>query len=170
MIRCVRGKAFQCHHRYRSVRLTPLGCSQETVRSKHSRPLLSTSTKKGSDTELASELRGIGVERLFDPASEIDFEDVVRPSLLRHIDCARAGASLQPLDLNNQRRWEAYDLHLSLVDFTHWAREQYDFILYDGPTKLSLTSDAALTASDYVSRGFWRNPHHPIPHPLLTTH
>ncbi len=99
---------------------------------------------------LAPQVDETGIACLFDPRADAEFEGIVRPSLLPHVDCVCANASLQPLDINNQQQWESQDLHLSLVDFTRWAKQHYDVVLFDCPTKLSLTGFAALTASDYV--------------------
>lgn len=91
-----------------------------------------------------------GTDALFRPGADVDPRTVAYSSKFTHIDIVPAGPALQPLDLTDQREWEKADLHLSLVDFVADVRMHYDFILFDCPTKLSLTGFAALTASDFA--------------------
>ena len=91
-----------------------------------------------------------GTEALFQPGSDIDPQEVIHTSRFSRIDVIPAGPSLQPLDLSDQREWEKADLHLSLVDLVAEVRGNYDFLLFDCPTKLSLTGFAALAASDFA--------------------
>lgn len=99
---------------------------------------------------LASASFQSGTEALFQPGADIDTRTVIHPSSFSHVDLIPAGPNLQPLDLTDQREWEKADLHLSLVDLVADVRNHYDFILFDCPTKLSLTGFAALTASDFA--------------------
>ena len=93
---------------------------------------------------------GPGTQDLFRMGAEVDVATVIHKSKLSNIDTVRSSASLQPLDLTDQRRWERSDLHLALVDLVQAVRQSYDYIFFDCPTKLSLTGFAALTASDFV--------------------
>ena len=99
---------------------------------------------------LAGESFECGSEVLFRPGADIEPQQVIQPSKFAHVDVIPAASNLQPLDLTDQRQWEKADLHLSLVDLVAEVRGDYDFILFDCPTKLSLTGFAALTASDFA--------------------
>ena len=99
---------------------------------------------------LAGESFECGSEVLFRPGADIEPQQVIQPSKFAHVDLIPAGSNLQPLDLTDQRQWEKADLHLSLVDLVAEVRTDYDFILFDWPTKLSLCGFAALTASDFA--------------------
>ena len=99
---------------------------------------------------LATESFERGSEVLFRPGADIEPQHVIQSSKFSHVDLIPAGANLQPLDVADQRQWEKADLHLSLVDLVAEVRGEYDFILFDCPTKLSLTGFAALTASDFA--------------------
>lgn len=91
-----------------------------------------------------------GAEKLFAPGCDIEPEDIICRSVLSNIDLIPAGPLLQPLDLTDQNQWERSDLQFALVDLVHAVRSDYDYILLDCPTKLSLTAFAALTASDFA--------------------
>ncbi len=66
------------------------------------------------------------------------------------IDIIPANARLARFDLPDRHSWEKTDLHLSLVEPVSTLRQDYDFILFDCPPRLSVVSFAALCASDYV--------------------
>lgn len=87
---------------------------------------------------------------LFSPSADCEADEVRYAGKLDRVDIVPAGSSLQPLDSTDQARWEAADLQFALVDFVNEVSSQYDYVLFDCPTKLSLTGFAALTASDYV--------------------
>ena len=91
-----------------------------------------------------------GTKSLFDLGADLDIANVICPTQFSHVDLVAAGPSLQPFDLPDQDEWERHDLHLSLVDLVEAVRDKYDYILFDCPTKLSLTGFAALTASDFA--------------------
>lgn len=87
---------------------------------------------------------------LFDPGNDVEPKELIQQSKFQHIDLIPADSALQPLDVASQTEWERNDLQYSLVDLVHDVRGNYDYILFDCPTKLSLTGFAALTASDFV--------------------
>lgn len=91
-----------------------------------------------------------GSAALFDPTQDIDPTQIIQQSKFPHIDLIAANAALQPLDVASQKEWEQADLQFSLVDLIQEVQSDYDYILFDCPTKLSLTGFAALTASDFV--------------------
>ncbi|QDT40321.1 MinD/ParA/CobQ/CobA-like protein [Gimesia alba] len=87
---------------------------------------------------------------LFDPTQDIDPTQIIQQSKFSYIDFIAANSALQPLDVASQKEWEQADLQFSLVDLVQQVQGDYDYILFDCPTKLSLTGFAALTASDFV--------------------
>ena len=91
-----------------------------------------------------------GSAALFNPGKDIEPSEIIQQSKFQHIDLIPADPTLQPLDVASQTDWERNDLQYSLVDLVHDVRCDYDYILFDCPTKLSLTGFAALTASDFV--------------------
>jgi chromosome partitioning protein len=93
---------------------------------------------------------GPGVEALFDPRSEIEPTALVHPTRFSHVNVIPAGPALVPFDLADQRAWERSDLHLSLIDVVRELSQDYDFVVFDCPPRLSLASFAALCASDGV--------------------
>ena len=91
-----------------------------------------------------------GVEILFHPGSDTDIRSLIRTTHFSHIDLIPSGPALAPLDLSNQKEWEKADLHFSLVEAISQLKDQYDYIVFDCPPRLSLVSFAALCASDGV--------------------
>lgn len=92
----------------------------------------------------------LGSASLFDPSQDVDLTQIIQQSKFPHVDFIAANAALQPLDVSSQKEWEQADLQFSLVDLVQEVQSNYDYILFDCPTKLSLTGFAALTASDFV--------------------
>ncbi|QDU52958.1 ParA family protein [Gimesia panareensis] len=92
----------------------------------------------------------LGSASLFDPSQDVDPTQIIQQSKFPHIDFIAANSALQPLDVASQKEWEPADLQFSLVDLVQQVQGDYDYILFDCPTKLSLTGFAALTASDFV--------------------
>jgi chromosome partitioning protein len=91
-----------------------------------------------------------GMEILFDPSTDISTAGLVRRTKFSHIDVVPTGPKLARFDMSDQRQWEAADLHLTLMDPVSDWRQQYDYIVFDCPPRLSLVSYAALCASDFV--------------------
>jgi chromosome partitioning protein len=106
---------------------------------------LSRNLRRG---DLANDAKG--AEVIFAPGSEYEHTDVRHRTKFEHVDFVPAGPRLQPLDEADQKRWEDADMQFALVDFVRDVRPLYDVILFDCPTKLSLTGLAALTASDFA--------------------
>jgi chromosome partitioning protein len=91
-----------------------------------------------------------GVEMLFHPGSDTSIQRLIRATAFSHIDLIPSGPALAPLDFSNQKEWEKADLHFSLVEAIKPLNDQYDYIVFDCPPRLSLVSFAALCASDAV--------------------
>lgn len=91
-----------------------------------------------------------GSVALFDPGKDVESKELIQQSKFEYIDLIPADVALQPLDVANQTEWEQADLQFSLIDLVKEVQSDYDYILFDCPTKLSLTGFAALTASDFL--------------------
>lgn len=87
---------------------------------------------------------------LFDPAAEPDVLPIVQRTPFSHIDFLPACARLATFDQSNQHTWEETDGQFALLESIEELRRHYDFIVFDCPPRLSLTSYAALCVSDYV--------------------
>jgi chromosome partitioning protein len=91
-----------------------------------------------------------GVETLFDPRGDPDPRALIRSTRFSHIDLLPSSPALAQYDLSDQRAWEQSDLHFSLAEGLRGVRDQYQYIVFDCPPRLSLVSFAALCASRYV--------------------
>jgi len=91
-----------------------------------------------------------GVERLLDPSTDADVHGLIRRTQYPTIDIIPANSAVVRFDLSDQRAWEKADLHRSFVEPVNELRDRYDLIVFDCPPRLSLTSFAALCASDFV--------------------
>lgn len=90
------------------------------------------------------------VERLFDPAAEAAIADLIQPTVYGHIDIMPAGPELARFDFTDRREWEKSDSHLTLIEPLATIHDEYDYIVFDCPPRLSVVSYAALCAADYV--------------------
>lgn len=91
-----------------------------------------------------------GVERLLDPSTDADVHGLIRRTQYPTIDIIHASSAVVRFDLSDQLAWEQADLHRSFVEPVNELRDRYDLIVFDCPPRLSLTSFAALCASDFV--------------------
>ena len=91
-----------------------------------------------------------GVERLLDPSADVEPHGLIRRTEYPTIDIIPASSAVVRFDLSDQRAWEQADLHRSFVEPVNELRDRYDMIVFDCPPRLSLTSFAALCASDFV--------------------
>ena len=72
-----------------------------------------------------------GLERLFDPATDVQTGGLIRQTAFSQVDVIPTSPTLARFDISDQRQWEAADLHLTLVEpVTAW-RPLYDFIVFD---------------------------------------
>lgn len=91
-----------------------------------------------------------GVERLLDPSQDADGLALVQRTAFEHIDLVPSSPLIARFDLADQRAWERAELHLSFLPIIKAAERLYDLIVFDCPPRLSLTSFAALCASQFV--------------------
>ncbi len=91
-----------------------------------------------------------GVELLLHPGSDHDPGPLIRKTAFSHIDIISSSPAVAPLDQSDQAEWEKSDLQRCFVEPVRRLVEQYDYILFDCPPRLSLVSFAALTASDGI--------------------
>jgi chromosome partitioning protein len=93
---------------------------------------------------------GEGTAKLLHPGSDHDPLPLIRRTTFSHIDILPSGPSVARFDVSNQAEWEKSDLQRCFVEPVRTLGEQYDYILFDCPPRLSLVSFAALTASDGI--------------------
>ncbi len=91
-----------------------------------------------------------GVEMLLHPGSDRNPLPLIRRTAFSHIDIITSGPAVAPFDVSNQTEWEKSDLQRCFIDPVQAVADQYDYILFDCPPRLSLVSFAALTASDGI--------------------
>ncbi|MFO0905821.1 MAG: ParA family protein [Pirellulales bacterium] len=91
-----------------------------------------------------------GVEQLLDPSLDVDGLRLIQRTAYEHIDIIPSTPKIAGFDEANQREWERTELHRSFGPLIRAASALYDIIVFDCPPRLSLTSFAALCASDYV--------------------
>jgi chromosome partitioning protein len=91
-----------------------------------------------------------GVERLIDPSRDEDGLSLIQRTAYEHIDIIPSSPAIARFDEADQRSWEKADLHLSFLSTLRSAQRLYDLVVFDCPPRLSLTSFAALCASQYV--------------------
>jgi hypothetical protein len=75
---------------------------------------------------------------------------LIRRTQYATIDIIPASSAVVRFNLSDQRTREQADLHRSFVEPVNELRGRYDLIVFDRPPRLSLTSFAALCASDFV--------------------
>jgi chromosome partitioning protein len=119
---------------------------------RHLRCLLIDTDPQGnlSNSFLPERIGVPGVERLLDPSLDEDGLSLVQRTKYEHIDIIPSSPEIARFDEADQRAWERADLHLSLVPTIRAAERLYDFIVFDCPPRLSLTSFAALCASRHL--------------------
>lgn len=91
-----------------------------------------------------------GVERLLDPSQDADGLALVQRTQFEQIDLLPSSPLIARFDEADQRTWEKADLHYSFIPTVRAAERLYDLIVFDCPPRLSLTSFAALCASQFV--------------------
>lgn len=95
-----------------------------------------------------------GVEMLLHPGSDRNPLPLVRRTPFSHIDII---APPSPPSTSNQTEWEKSDLQRCFIDPVQAVADQYDYILFDCPPRLSLVSFAASRPAT-ASRSRWRRP------------
>lgn len=103
-----------------------------------------------STTLLGSDVAGRGTEQFFDPAKDAVSGQLIRRSVLEHVDCIPGSFALEKFNLTSPASWEGSGLERSLLDPLNDLRRLYDFILLDCPADVSLITYAALCASDFL--------------------
>jgi chromosome partitioning protein len=91
-----------------------------------------------------------GIELVFDPATEPDSTGLIHSTRYSHIDLIPATEHFARFDLSQPEQWERERLHTALADTLAEIVPHYDFVLLDCPPRISLSSYAALCASDFV--------------------
>lgn len=113
--------------------------------------LIDTDPQGNLSNSFLREREGIaGVERLLDPSQDADGLSLVQRTQFEHIDLIPSSPLIARFDEADQRAWEKADLHFSFVPTVRAAERLYDFIIFDCPPRLSLTSFAALCSSRFV--------------------
>ena len=87
---------------------------------------------------------GRGVDLLLHPGSDHNPLPLIRRTAFSHIDVIPSSAVVARFDLSNQADWEKSDQHRCFVDPIRVLAEQYDYILFDCPPRLSLVSFAEI--------------------------
>jgi chromosome partitioning protein len=77
-----------------------------------------------------------GVERLLDPAADVEVRGLIRRTEYPTIDIIPANPAVTRFNLSDQRAWEKTDLHRSFVDPVNELRGLYDLIVFDCSPRL----------------------------------
>ena len=112
--------------------------------------LIDTDTQGNLSHSFLENTPTAGVELLLHPGSDRNPAPLVLRTAYSHIDVISSGPAVAPFDLSNQKDWEKSELQRCFVDPVQLLKDQYDYILFDCPPRLSLVSFAALTASDGI--------------------
>ena len=99
---------------------------------------------------LTNHTKPIGIERLIDPSDDPEPEEVICSTPYSHIDIIPATGHLARLDASDMCEWEQTDSQYCLVDTLRTLSTKYEYVFLDCPPRISLTSYAALCATQYV--------------------
>lgn len=113
--------------------------------------LIDTDPQGNLSNSFLREREGIaGVERLLDPSQDADGLSLVQRTPFEQIDLLPSSPLIARFDLADQQVWAKAELQSSFLPTISAAERLYDLIIFDCPPRLSLTSYAALCASQHV--------------------